>query len=167
KETTERCFADAKELHGRRCARMRGLARVTEQCLHTPLCQNIKKMALLLWKRNNGPQGGPFIRLFFSILFQLAYKPSGFSAGFVNSLKLLGKEQLLSSFFHLDRFRRASLLGIPYIVPKLLRDIRRSRVIIQDDVGDSVFIVVVYVRCGRSTGSAGDACILIYPCSHG
>ncbi|WP_460417807.1 hypothetical protein, partial [Planifilum fimeticola] len=42
--------------------------------------------ALLLWKRNNGPQGGSFIRLFFSIFFQLAYKPSGFSAGFVNSL---------------------------------------------------------------------------------
>ncbi|WP_460417679.1 hypothetical protein, partial [Planifilum fimeticola] len=44
-------------------------------------------MALLLWKRNNGPQGGSFIRLFFSIFFQLAYKPSGFSAGFVNSLE--------------------------------------------------------------------------------
>ncbi|WP_245891699.1 hypothetical protein, partial [Planifilum fimeticola] len=60
--------------------------RVTEQCLLTAVCQNIKKMALLLWKRNNGPQGGSFIRLFFSIFFQLAYKPSGFSAGFVNSL---------------------------------------------------------------------------------
>ncbi|WP_211295742.1 hypothetical protein, partial [Planifilum fimeticola] len=61
--------------------------RVTEQCLLTAVCQNIKKMALLLWKRNNGPQGGSFIRLFFSIFFQLAYKPSGFSAGFVNSLR--------------------------------------------------------------------------------
>ncbi|WP_211295785.1 hypothetical protein, partial [Planifilum fimeticola] len=60
--------------------------RVTEQCLLTAVCQNIKKMTLLLWKRNNGPQGGSFIRLFFSIFFQLAYKPSGFSAGFVNSL---------------------------------------------------------------------------------
>lgn len=86
KETIERSFADAKELHGLRYARMRGLARVTEQCLLTAVCQNIKKMALLLWKRNNGPQGGSFIRLFFSIFFQLAYKPSGFSAGFVNSL---------------------------------------------------------------------------------
>src|SRR5690606_33655578 len=95
KETIERSFADAKELHGLRYARMRGLARVTEQCLLTAVCQNIKKMALLLWKRNNGSQGGSFIRLFFSIFFQLAYKPSGFSAGFVNSLNLRCKAKVL------------------------------------------------------------------------
>src|SRR4051812_34642963 len=62
KETIEQSFADAKELHGLRYARMRGIARVTEQCLLTAVCQNIKKMALLLWKRNKGPEGGPFLR---------------------------------------------------------------------------------------------------------
>lgn len=44
-ETVERSFADAKELHGLRYARYRGLAKVTEQCLLTALAMNIKKMA--------------------------------------------------------------------------------------------------------------------------
>jgi transposase len=44
-ETVERSFADAKELHGLRYARFRGLANVTEQCLMTALAMNIKKMA--------------------------------------------------------------------------------------------------------------------------
>ena len=48
KETVERSFADAKELHGHRYARMRGLAKVSEQCLLSATAQNIKKMALLL-----------------------------------------------------------------------------------------------------------------------
>lgn len=48
KETVERSFADSKELHGLRYARMRGIARVTEQCLLTAAAQNMKKMALML-----------------------------------------------------------------------------------------------------------------------
>lgn len=48
KETVERSFADAKQLHGHRYARMRGRLRVTEQCLLAAAAQNIKKMALLL-----------------------------------------------------------------------------------------------------------------------
>lgn len=48
KETVERSFADAKQLHGHRYARMRGLLRVTEQCLLAATAQNIKKIALLL-----------------------------------------------------------------------------------------------------------------------
>jgi transposase len=60
KETIERSFADAKELHGLRYCRMRGLNRVTEQCLLTAAVQNMKKMALLLDKG--------FLRLF-AILF--------------------------------------------------------------------------------------------------
>jgi len=48
KETVERSFADAKQLHGHRYARMRGWLRVTEQCLLAAAAQNIKKMALLL-----------------------------------------------------------------------------------------------------------------------
>ena len=48
KETIERSFADAKQLHGHRYIRMRGLLRAQEQCLLSAACQNIKKMALML-----------------------------------------------------------------------------------------------------------------------
>ena len=48
KETVERSFADAKELHGHRYARLRGLDKVQEQCLMAACAQNIKKIALLL-----------------------------------------------------------------------------------------------------------------------
>ena len=48
KETVERSFADAKQLHGHRYARFRGLARVQQQCLLAATAQNIKKIALLL-----------------------------------------------------------------------------------------------------------------------
>lgn len=47
KETVERSFADAKELHGYRYARYRGLNRVRGQCLLAATAQNIKKIALL------------------------------------------------------------------------------------------------------------------------
>jgi transposase len=50
KETVERSFADAKQLHGHRYIRMRGLLRAQEQCLLSAACQNMKKMALLLCK---------------------------------------------------------------------------------------------------------------------
>ncbi len=48
KETVERSFADAKELHGHRYARMRGLSKIQEQSLLCAACQNMKKMALIL-----------------------------------------------------------------------------------------------------------------------
>lgn len=48
KETVERSFADAKQLHGHRYARMRGLPKVLEQCLLAACAQNMKKIALLL-----------------------------------------------------------------------------------------------------------------------
>lgn len=48
KETVERSFADAKQLHGHRYARMRGLNKVMEQCLLAAAAQNMKKIALLL-----------------------------------------------------------------------------------------------------------------------
>ncbi len=54
KETIERCFADAKELHGMRYARFRGLEGVREQCLLTAVAQNIKKMALILSRLGGG-----------------------------------------------------------------------------------------------------------------
>jgi len=51
KETIERSFADSKELHGLRYARMRGIKNVSEQCLMTAVAQNIKKIARVLCKR--------------------------------------------------------------------------------------------------------------------
>ncbi len=50
-QTIERSFADAKELHGFRYARRRGLQCVQEQAFMTAATQNIKKMALLLSRR--------------------------------------------------------------------------------------------------------------------
>lgn len=47
KETVERSFADAKELHQYRYARFRGKKKVQHQCLMTATAQNIKKIALL------------------------------------------------------------------------------------------------------------------------
>lgn len=52
KQTVERSFADAKELHGHRYARYRGLDKVREQSLLCAAAQNIKKMALILCPRD-------------------------------------------------------------------------------------------------------------------
>jgi transposase len=52
-ETIERSFADAKELHGLRYCRLRGLANVQEQALMTATVQNMKKIALHLAKKAN------------------------------------------------------------------------------------------------------------------
>lgn len=48
KETVERSFADAKQLHGHRYARCRSLSRVAWQCLLAAAAQNIKKIAMAL-----------------------------------------------------------------------------------------------------------------------
>jgi hypothetical protein len=53
KETVERSFADAKQLHGHRYARFRSLVRVACQCLLAAAAQNIKKIALALWPKPN------------------------------------------------------------------------------------------------------------------
>ncbi|SBW01461.1 hypothetical protein KL86DPRO_11974 [uncultured delta proteobacterium] len=58
----ERSFADGKELHGHRYARFRGLAKVQMQCLLSAACQNMKKIALRIWERSNGPCGPGFSR---------------------------------------------------------------------------------------------------------
>lgn len=50
KETIERSFAESKELHGQRYCRLRGLAKVEEQCLLTAAVQNMKKIASILHK---------------------------------------------------------------------------------------------------------------------
>ncbi len=54
KETIERSFADAKELHGFRYCRLRGLRNATEQALMTATVQNMKKIALQLERRELG-----------------------------------------------------------------------------------------------------------------
>lgn len=48
KEPIERSFADSKELHRLRYCRMRGLSKVSEQCLLTAVYQNIRKIARVL-----------------------------------------------------------------------------------------------------------------------
>lgn len=62
KQTVERSFADAKQLHGHRYARFRGLARVQAQCLLSAACQNMKKIALLL-ARKAAKKKGQFLRI--------------------------------------------------------------------------------------------------------
>jgi len=48
KETVERSFADSKELHGHRYAKLRGIGKVFEQCLLCAAVQNMKKIALVV-----------------------------------------------------------------------------------------------------------------------
>ena len=48
KETVERSFADSKQLHGHRYARLRGRGKVFEQCLLCSAAQNMKKIALVV-----------------------------------------------------------------------------------------------------------------------
>ena len=52
KETIGRGFADAKELHGLRYCRMRGIAKVSGQCFLTAAVQNMKKIATILSSRS-------------------------------------------------------------------------------------------------------------------
>lgn len=51
KETIERSFADSKELHGLRYCHMRGIAKVSEQCLLTAAVQNMKRIATVLGRQ--------------------------------------------------------------------------------------------------------------------
>ena len=64
KQTVERSFADAKQLHAFRYARMLGIANMREQAFLTAAVQNMKKMAMLCWSP---------IRAFFT-LFVYRYK---------------------------------------------------------------------------------------------
>lgn len=75
KETVERSFADAKELHGHRYARFRGLAKVQAQCLLSAACQNMKKMALVLARKAEKEARAALLRLYKAIrLAQTAFK---------------------------------------------------------------------------------------------
>jgi len=55
KETVERSFADAKQLHGHRYARYRGLKGVRWQALLAAAAQNIKKIAMAAWQKHPMP----------------------------------------------------------------------------------------------------------------
>jgi hypothetical protein len=61
RQDVERSFADAKQLHGHRYARLRGLSIVREQCLLAAAAQNMKKiaqiLARLLWLKSLGIPG--------------------------------------------------------------------------------------------------------------
>ena len=70
KETIERSFAEAKENHGLRYARMLGIANMREQCFLTAAVQNIKRLVASLRRA--------FLYLFLCIYTQMQ--------GFVNGL---------------------------------------------------------------------------------
>ena len=65
-ETIERSFADAKQLHGYRYARFRGIEKVESQALMTAIAQNIKKMVMIMRKSKGNPDGEGAIRPFLS-----------------------------------------------------------------------------------------------------
>ncbi|MEC3814241.1 transposase, partial [Bacillus altitudinis] len=50
KETIERVFADAKEKHGMRWTKLRGLKKVSMQAMLTFAAMNLKKLANWTWK---------------------------------------------------------------------------------------------------------------------
>lgn len=64
KETIERSFADAKELHGYRYARFRGIKKVNDQCLLTAACQNMKKLALIFDRKKKKELKDTFFSFF-------------------------------------------------------------------------------------------------------
>jgi len=74
KETVERSFADAKELHGHRYARYRGKDKVQEQSLMAAICQNIKKMALILDRERRNRSFLPRLNPVFAQINALSYK---------------------------------------------------------------------------------------------
>lgn len=73
KETVERSFADAKQLHGHRYARMRGINRVQQQCLLAATAQNIKKIALLI-SRMGPNMPPPTLQGFLSAYIELLHR---------------------------------------------------------------------------------------------
>lgn len=67
KETIERSFANAKQLHGYRYARYRGIERVREQAYMTAVVQNIKKLVKYLFKGFSGKMASMFLALYLNI----------------------------------------------------------------------------------------------------
>lgn len=69
-QTIERVFADAKELHGMRYAKHRGLARVKMELNLLFTCMNLKKLANRLWKKSITP----LLLQLFSLIFEALEK---------------------------------------------------------------------------------------------
>ena len=65
-QTIERVFADAKELHGMRYTKLRGMAKVKTEVMLTFACMNLKKLAT--WKKRTGKLSTNFTR--FSIFWK-------------------------------------------------------------------------------------------------
>ena len=84
KETVERSFADAKQLHGHRYARFRRLAKVQAQCLLCAACQNMKKIALLLARKARAAKTR-FLRLIWPICACCAPNRSRTVYGYVSA----------------------------------------------------------------------------------
>lgn len=74
KETVERSFADAKELHGHRYAKYRGISKVQEQSLMAAIVQNIKKMAMILGSQGVNGSFLPSLRNIFKVIDALSAK---------------------------------------------------------------------------------------------
>lgn len=91
KETVERSFADSKEMHGLRYARFRGLSKVRGQCLLVAACQNMKKIARLMAKRDRelDPDGSDYFSIFISCMGQIAGAVEGFLQKVFNSHTLM------------------------------------------------------------------------------
>jgi len=71
KETIERVFADAKELHGMRYVKHRGHSRVKMEPGLIFTCMNLKKLAKRLWQSSPRPDA---FRLFFDLFVQHCFK---------------------------------------------------------------------------------------------
>lgn len=66
-QTIERIFADAKELHGMRYAKYRGLSKMKMELNLLFSCMNLKKLANRLWK--DGGNSSKFCFFIFNIMF--------------------------------------------------------------------------------------------------
>lgn len=78
-QTIERVFADAKEKHAMRYARMSGLEKVKMQVTLTFACMNLKKLAM--WKqkaRRLCLTASPFLYIFTNYIYRLIRKSSSF-----------------------------------------------------------------------------------------
>jgi len=74
KETIERVFADAKEKHGMRYTRLRGLAKITMEVTLTYATMNLKKLATRLWRKPSGYRHKLLLGSFFTENFKCNVK---------------------------------------------------------------------------------------------
>ncbi len=73
-QTIERVFADAKEKHGMRSTKYRGLGKVKDHAMLLFACMNLKKMASWRWKKTAGKR----LFLFFEHIMRLLTKETAY-----------------------------------------------------------------------------------------